>query len=55
MTKSTQQQIEDLREKNRRLLAENVDLKIQLENMKARIQSLEVVAKLIEGSRVYDK
>ena len=55
MTKSTQQQIEDLKERNRQLLAENVDLKIQLENMKARIQSLECVAKLIERSRTYDK
>ena len=55
MTKSTQQQIEDLKERNRKLLAENMDLKMQIEQMKQRIQALECVAKLIEGSRVYDK
>ena len=39
----------ELKEENRNLLAENVDLKIELE-MKQRIQALECVKKLIEGS-----
>lgn len=45
------QEMQELREKNRQLLAENVDLKIQIEKMKSRVQALECVAKLIEGSR----
>lgn len=44
------QEMQELREKNRQLLAENVDLKIQIEKLKSRIQALECVAKLIEGS-----
>ena len=55
MRQEHHQQIEDLKERNRQLLAENVDLKIQIKNMKQRIQALECVAKLIEGSRKYDK
>lgn len=52
MTAKTQQQtVEELKEANRKLLAENIDLKIQIEQMKQRIQTLECVAKLIEGSR----
>ena len=50
MTNSLQQQIEELKEANRKLLAENVDLRIQMETLKARIQSLECVKKLLEGS-----
>lgn len=41
----------EVKEENRNLLAENVDLKIELEKMKQRIQALECVKKLIEGSR----
>jgi regulator of replication initiation timing len=52
MTKSLQRQVEEMKEANRKLLAENVDLKIQIEKLKARAQSLECVAKLIEGSKV---
>lgn len=50
MTNDIQQQVEELKETNRKLLAENIDLKIQIEKMKSRIQALECVAKLIEGS-----
>ena len=49
--KTQQQKVEELKESNRKLLAENIDLKIQIEQMKQRIQTLECVAKLIEGSR----
>ena len=41
--------IQELKEANRRLFAENVDLKIENENLKARIASLEVVAKMLDG------
>lgn len=49
--KTQQQKVEELKEANRKLLAENIDLKIQIEQMKQRIQTLECVAKLLEGSR----
>lgn len=49
--KTQQQKAEELKEANRKLLAENIDLKIQIEQMKQRIQTLECVAQLIEGSR----
>ena len=52
MTKSLLRQIEELKEANRKLLAVNVDLKIQNEKLKARIQSLECVKKLLEGSGI---
>ena len=52
MTNSLQQQIEELKEANRKLLAENVDLRIQMETLKARIQSLECVKKLLEGGGI---
>ena len=52
MTNDIQRQLEELKEANRKLLAENVDLKIQIEKLKSRIQALECVAKLIEGSRM---
>ena len=42
----------DLKEANQKLLAENVDLKIEIEKLKTRIQSLECVAKLIERSGI---
>lgn len=51
MTSDIQRQVEELKDANRKLLAENIDLKIQIEKMKSRIQALECVAKLIEGSR----
>lgn len=51
MKNDIQRQVEELKETNRKLLAENIDLKIQIEKLKARVQSLECVAKLIEGSR----
>lgn len=50
MTLKEQQQLEELKEANRKLLAENVDIKIENERLKARIQSLECVKKLLEGS-----
>ena len=50
MTNALKQQVEELKETNRKLLAENVDLRIQMETLKARIQSLECVNKLLEGS-----
>jgi len=52
MTKKEEQQMHDLKEANQKLLAENVDLKIEIEKLKARIQSLECVAKLIERSGI---
>lgn len=42
-----QQTVDEIREKYRALLAENVDLKIQIEVLKARVQSLECVAHLL--------
>jgi len=50
MTRNEEEKLEELKEANRKLLAENVDLKIQNEQLKARIQSLECVKKLLEGS-----
>ena len=50
MTNALQQQVEELKEANRKLLAENIDIKIENERLKARIQSLECVSKLLEGS-----
>ena len=52
MTNSLQQQIEELKEANRKLIAENVDIKIENERLKARIQSLECVKKLLEGGGI---
>lgn len=50
MTRNEEDMLEELKEANRRLLAENVDIKIENERLKARIQSLECVKKLLEGS-----
>ena len=50
MTRNEEEKLEELKEANRKLLAENVDLKIQNERLKARIQSLECVKKMLEGS-----
>ena len=50
MTRHEEDMLEELKEANRKLLAENVDLKIQNERLKARIQSLECVKKMLEGS-----
>lgn len=50
MTEKTQQRIDELKDQNSRLLRELVDLKIENEKLKARIQSLECIAKLLEGS-----
>lgn len=47
-----QQRYTELKEQNCRLLKELVDLRIENEKLKARIQSLEGVAKLIEGSGI---
>ena len=52
MTRDEEEKLEELKEANRKLLAENVDLKMQNEQLKARIQSLECVAKLIERSGI---
>lgn len=50
MTRHEEDMLEEFKEANRKLLAENVDLKIELEKLKARIQSLECVKKMLEGS-----
>jgi regulator of replication initiation timing len=50
MTDKTQQRIDELKEQNARLLRELVDLRLENEKLKARIQSLECIAKLLEGS-----
>ena len=50
MTDKTQHRIDELKDQNSRLLRELVDLKIENEKLKARIQSLECIAKLLEGS-----
>ena len=50
MTRDEEEKLEELKEANRKLLAENVDIKIENERLKARIQSLECVRKLLEGS-----
>lgn len=50
MNDKTQQRIDELKEQNSRLLKELVDLRIENEKLKARIQSLECIAKLLEGS-----
>ena len=50
MTDKTPQLIDELKEQDARLLRELVDLKIENEKLKARIQSLECIAKLLEGS-----
>lgn len=50
MTDKTQQRINELKDQNSRLLKELVDLRIENEKLKARIQSLECIAKLLEGS-----
>ena len=47
---STQERINELKEQNARLLRELVDIRIENEKLKARVQSLECIAKLIEGS-----
>ena len=52
MTNALQQQVEELKEANRKLLAENIDIKIENERLKARIQSLECVKKLLEGGGI---
>lgn len=51
ISKKQQQEVQELKAANRKLLAENVDLKMQLEELKQRITALECVAQLIEGSR----
>ena len=50
MTEKEQQRINELKDQNSRLLKELVDLRIENEKLKARIQSLECIAKLLEGS-----
>ena len=50
MTRNEEDKLEELKEANRKLLAENVDIKIENERLKARIQSLECVKKMLEGS-----
>ena len=50
MTEKEQQRMNELKEQNARLLRELVDLRIENEKLKARIQSLECIAKLLEGS-----
>lgn len=50
MTEKEQQRINELKEQNSRLLKELVDMRIENEKLKARVQSLECIAKLLEGS-----
>lgn len=50
MTRNEEDKLEELKEANRKLLAENIDIKIENERLKARIQSLECVKKMLEGS-----
>ncbi len=50
MNDKTQQRLNELKEQNARLLRELVDLRIENEKLKARIQSLECIEKLLEGS-----
>ncbi len=50
MTEKEQQRMDELKEQNARLLKELVDMRIENEKLKARIQSLECIAKLLEGS-----
>ena len=50
MTDKTQQRLNELKDQNSRLLKELVDLKIENEKLKARVQSLECVSKLLAGS-----
>lgn len=50
MMRNEEDKLEELKEANRKLLAENIDIKIENERLKARIQSLECVKKLLEGS-----
>lgn len=50
MTEKEQQRMNELKEQNARLLKELVDMRIENEKLKARIQSLECIAKLLEGS-----
>lgn len=47
---TTQERINELKEQNARLLRELVDLRIENEKLKARVQSLECIEKLLEGS-----
>jgi regulator of replication initiation timing len=50
MKKTEQQRYDELKEQNRILLRENVDLKLENEKLKSRIQALECVASLLERS-----
>ena len=50
MNDKTQQRLNELKEQNARLLRELVDLRIENEKLKARVQSLECIEKLLEGS-----
>ena len=50
MKNDIQRQVEELKETNRKLLAENIDLKLENEQLKTRIQTLECVASLLERS-----
>ena len=50
MRETVEERYNELKEQNSRLLREIVDLKLENEQLKARIQSLECVSKLLEGS-----
>lgn len=52
MRKTIEERYNELKEQNRRLLREIVDLKLENEQLKTRIQNLEVVAKLLERSGI---
>lgn len=50
MRGTIEERYNELKEQNSRLLREIVDLKLENEQLKTRIQSLECVSKLLEGS-----
>lgn len=50
MRETIEERYKELKEQNSRLLREIVDLKLENEQLKTRIQSLECVKKLLEGS-----
>lgn len=52
MRETIEERYNELKEQNSRLLREIVDLKLENEQLKTRIQNLEVVAKLIERSGI---
>lgn len=52
MRETIEERYNELKEQNSRLLREIVDLKLENEQLKTRVQNLECVAKLIERSGI---